>query len=607
MKKNFKYAFMSAIAFAGAVGFSACQSSDEIVDNPDYNPETNTVKAEFAISLPNYVGKSAKTRQEAGVAQVGTSPTFRGITDAYLIPYDALITTTNTDKAAFNSTVFDITPFNNFSETNDQAAQNAKVYTTLDIAVGTKAFMFFGKAIEQTLTYPDGVTTDDQKAVYNKFYYGFLNAPTEATYKGAANGIGFSLQSIYSGDIADDEKAAAILAYIQRIRAARTYVNTDATLNAYLENFKPIAGSSASVQAAVQTLWDFAKGSQDVAGKTAVQNAITTYETTAYASIDADDKVTLTHDNLTGFPANLNLPDGAVAINWLASNGTPAWATQAFGATNIPSLDNYVYPASLYYRANTPIGVSATKNQSKNYGSLTWFDTDFRALYTWNAAVDASTRSIALENQINYAVGRLDLQIKADGDEGNLYDRNGDAVVIPTAGFPVSAVLVGSQNNVDYKFEPTSSTGGYTIYDKIMNNSTMAAKDQVYSAVNHTLVLETSTAATEIYVAVELTNNSGTPFAGADGTVPVNGKFYLIGKLILSEADPTTPARTKIFEQDYITEAKLTITHGTAGSENTTGLGSAYNVIPDLKDAELEVAFSVDLTWIPGLKFDVEI
>lgn len=68
MKKNFKYAFMSAIAFAGAVSFSACQSSDEIVDNPNYNPETNAVKTEFAINI-NHPGShtrmaTANTQQD---------------------------------------------------------------------------------------------------------------------------------------------------------------------------------------------------------------------------------------------------------------------------------------------------------------------------------------------------------------------------------------------------------------------------------------------------------------------------------------------------------------------------------------------------------------
>ena len=46
MKKIFKYAMMGAIALTGAVSFSACSSSEEIVDNPDYNPVDNTVKTQ---------------------------------------------------------------------------------------------------------------------------------------------------------------------------------------------------------------------------------------------------------------------------------------------------------------------------------------------------------------------------------------------------------------------------------------------------------------------------------------------------------------------------------------------------------------------------------
>ena len=51
MKKMFKYASLGAIALVGAVSFSACSSSDEIVDNPDYNPVDNTVKTQIAFSL----------------------------------------------------------------------------------------------------------------------------------------------------------------------------------------------------------------------------------------------------------------------------------------------------------------------------------------------------------------------------------------------------------------------------------------------------------------------------------------------------------------------------------------------------------------------------
>ena len=81
MKKNFKYAFMSAIAFAGAVSFSACQSSDEIVDNPDYNPEKNTVTTNFVLNVA--YADPTSTRQSATTVQKNIN--FRGIQDAKLI------------------------------------------------------------------------------------------------------------------------------------------------------------------------------------------------------------------------------------------------------------------------------------------------------------------------------------------------------------------------------------------------------------------------------------------------------------------------------------------------------------------------------------------
>ena len=74
---------------------------------------------------------------------------------------------------------------------------------------------------------------------------------------------------------------------------------------------------------------------------------------------------------------------------------------------------------------------------------------------------------------------------------------------------------------------------------------------------------------------------------------------------------PTAGNRTKIFEQDYTTSANFTINVGNAASgtpskdTNDTGLGAAYNVIPDLTVSQMEVAFSVDLEWTPGLTFNI--
>jgi hypothetical protein len=52
---------------------------------------------------------------------------------------------------------------------------------------------------------------------------------------------------------------------------------------------------------------------------------------------------------------------------------------------------------------------------------------------------------------------------------------------------------------------------------------------------------------------------------------------------------------------------ELTILDGKSGGDNDEGLGSAYNVIPDLRTPELEVAFSVNLDWRPGLLFNINL
>ena len=60
---------------------------------------------------------------------------------------------------------------------------------------------------------------------------------------------------------------------------------------------------------------------------------------------------------------------------------------------------------------------------------------------------------------------------------------------------------------------------------------------------------------------------TNTVFRGKDGDVPINGKFYLIGTLDLDKTSEYEGARTKIFEQDFITTAKFTISQGQSASD----------------------------------------
>lgn len=567
----------------GAASFVACSSSDEVIDNPDYDPMTNTVKAQLAISLPDYVG--TRTRQTEAVVQGQSKPVFRGLRNIRLIPFAGQVAANSVgSQAPIENKFFRLTDFDAFLNPNVEG-QNAKVYTDLSIPVGTQSFMFYGEA------QPDG---DD-------YANGVLNATggyaaDPSNFSLAPQNYAFELQSIYNST----ETPAVATKLMELLNDVRSVSTSSINMNAYLTTFKPTAGSSASVEAALNDLWTKAKAlniSDD--DKAALIRAI---ENKNYATVSGG-KVTLASD-LQGYPASIGLPDGAAAIDW-DSKSTPTIHVAGNTGLSIIALSNYVYPASLYYRANTQIGVSDASNVSYTYGGDKWADIMGSASqYTKNGTVTANTHSIALMDQIQYAVGRLDLKIKAAA--GTLYDGEGNPVTVPTAGFPVSAVLVSDQRNVNWEFRPVGDVS-YTIYDNVMNG-TLAAKAGDFSGVNHTLVLETSPNTKQVHVAVELTNNTSWAFKGRDGYVPAGGKFYLLGTLNLPDAkDPNNSGRDRIFEQDYITTVELTILDGTSGGDNDEGLGSAYNVIPDLRTPELEVAFSVNLDWKPGLLFNINL
>lgn len=91
MKKQSIYAFMSAIALTGAVGFSSCSSSKDDVGevSPNYNPNTNEALVEFVFNVAPGANH-ASTRQTADATQAYpltqmTSNRFRGIEQAHVM------------------------------------------------------------------------------------------------------------------------------------------------------------------------------------------------------------------------------------------------------------------------------------------------------------------------------------------------------------------------------------------------------------------------------------------------------------------------------------------------------------------------------------------
>ena len=169
----------------------------------------------------------------------------------------------------------------------------------------------------------------------------------------------------------------------------------------------------------------------------------------------------------------------------------------------------------------------------------------------------------------------------------------------------VTGILIGGQPAaVDWKYEPatTGETFANTIYDNVMNESPMYAKyaSTVPTTGNYTLVFDNKNAAKkDVFVTIELENNSGMDFYGQDGIILKNAKFYLVGKLNPAATSGTTnPSNVdRVFIQDYVTTANF----------NIKDLKSAYNCIPDLRTSGINVGLAVDLSWKTGITFDVDI
>ena len=631
MKKYFSYALVGAIALSGAVGFSSCSSSsDEVVgNNPSYNSEQSSVKTQFTISFQNNV---AGTRQSADIVQnAQTIATFRGMENIVLLPFGAT-GAVNTNPIGSTSTKLGnaidlksiIVP-NTASVTNAipedflKEGSNSVLYNDVTIPVGTGSFLFYGKAKDE-----DGGNFVNGSLAMTGNEPGTITFTPVQTYQGTVSATGANLAD-YLTKIAQATNWAGCA---NTDNSAQPWYNVG--LGDLYTKFTSLkTGSSLDVQAAIEDLYETIKGNTD-AVSTAIKEAIldadyvTNTSNPATLSFDAKlgNSFTTGEGKTLYFPFDVNLPDGAALLSYNSSSKTFTQETDGEGNTNTgvtPGVTtgvdetiayaDFVYPASLYYYCNSGIVTSNSSQATAYNGTDNW--TTISGTYTDGPSVKTSTRSVAILDPIQYAVGRLDMTIKTANN--TLYDKNGDAYDA-SAGFTVTGVLIGGQKAVGYDFIP-SGTKLWTIYDNIQKSQPSAlTATTTASPVNYTLALETAEN-TSVYVAVELINK-GADFQGVDGVVPAGCKFYLVAELNPS-ADNTTEGSMvtssestghKVFKQDFKTFANFTIAQGNPGStSNIKGLAAAYNTIPDLRTPQLELGLSVDLTWQPGVQFDLDL
>lgn len=629
MKKMFKYASLGAIALVGAVSFSACSSSDEIVDNPDYNPADNTVKTQVAFSLSKGGAKKAATRQTAGIVQNGQNHgAFRGMTKMSLIPFGGTIGATSTPLGpVIGPLTMDLSSTASSTASSYNNTDNdAVVYTNIQVPNNTSHFLFYGQATDAA-----GTDNHDNGTLAVTGLYG----ATEGYSFTTPNNISFAPVSIYNSR--NSEAIAVGTSLIELLNSLLTATDDGTTpkkwgeytaednalLNGLYNNYKALTtASSYSVAAMLVDLYASLEGLANTADGT-VGKAMATNLMTAIADGFTDGIVTESKIKAAGYPGNLGLPDGAAKLVFDATNGFSLAADPNVGnfptGVSIANYNDYVYPANLQYFVNSPIKVSNVQQSSNFSGKTSW--TACTNLYTNGTTVTSSTKSIALTNEIQYGVGNLKIVVNPL-TETTYYDRNAEAIDISSATTPftLTGVLVGSQGQVGWNFVPATQ-GSKTIYDNKINSGSLSANAP---ANNFTLGLETvevpetpNGTTGVVYIALELLNNTGKDFMGKDGLIPAGGKFYLAGKLdpsVTATIGSNTDNVKSVFKQDYLTTANLTIKSGTLSDSDsdgkpdnaTDGFAEATNVIPDLRTPQSEVCFSVNLQWKPGIEFNVE-
>lgn len=579
-----KMTFMACAALlASAIAFTGCQGDQ---NEPKQNaPSVNT---DIAISLPGQVGSNAHrmpgtTVQTDGPTHFGTN----GMADINLIPF-APKAKVSTSSVRYGENIDLGTLAGSVALANNN---RAKVYTNKQVPQGTSAFLFYGHS---------GATGD-------AFNVGQLNA----TLTGNPSAFKFELQKTCA-NTADVQAVADLYnAYLNGIIAAKDTLYggnawkdiTELQNKGYKDMFDTLKTlnvlNTYGIERLMTDLYHALDVNTDSLAK-AIRKAILN---PTYASLEgtgATAKVKLVA-GMQNFPTKFNIPVGAISVAY-ATGAFGNNAAYAYGGLAPAAIDSYVYPAQLWYFANTQIKTSSASKEDKYVAGTSW-KAILEQYENNNATVNASTRSIALIDTIQYAVARFDVQVKtADGT--TLQDNNPveglRTVTIPTGGYPLKAVLVGGQKNVGFDFTPTTYGGTspeYVIYDTVMTAAIAAQPSpSAYSAANSTLVLETrvddGANGSDVYVALEFLN-TGDDFYGIDHQmIPAGARFYMIGKLAASAATETD---SKVFKQDYTTTARFSINN----------LTKAYNTIPDLKAKQLEIGMSVDLYWTAGHTYDV--
>ena len=368
--------------------------------------------------------------------------------------------------------------------------------------------------------------------------------------------------------------------------------------------------------------------------------------------------------NLNNFPrVTFNVPQGATVLKLAIDNKTDD-ATRSFTYSydnEIPSYAmngdinakfnplNYRYPAELCYFGNSPVRVDNASHEVTEYpdGADDWTtDDSWTGTWTKNSHVMSSSRSVAMQQNINYGSALLQTTVRYGA--ATLYDNNAaiqearkgtteadNAINVSSSTFSLTGILIGGvEPEVGWNYIAKAASPKFEsfIYDNDLPSTSIPtyASDPAAgkSIPNYTLVWDNWNPAVGkddkqnvVYIALEFVNNSGKDFWGYHNLIRNGQTFYISGKLdpdkdgALStsdrsagitwptnyalppyNADGTSVNRRRIFIQDYKTIADFVL--------GANSLKAALIDVPDLRSSQISLGLSVDLEWQSGLNFE---
>ena len=561
MRKNSHrifYRFLKPVLLVQVL--SACTG----VNESDMNEEEE-IPVYLAMNVSSERADGYSTRMSAIMTQ--QTGNYRKIQDLHLIPYSVR----GTIHAEDNPLIGRVDELSFVESTEYHYFGQRKMVPT-----GTASFLCYCRA----------VPVDD------KFANGSIQTTAFDNNRIATNQIKFLPEQIYTGDPGQD--ALDIADYMTSIaKAGNWHLSDNEKLKILFHNFvnegNVIAGSSANVSKLVDKLKASVSNLAfaDESDEKVIQQAI----------LDAIEARSVAN----GYPASIQLPDGAAVLQWNGNLAAFESRTQTTTTAPITSQNRFVYPAELFYYANSQINTSFKDN------IYTITEADYNT--SWDRVLDlyenkqdvvsAHTKAAAIIEPLRYGVGCLQATVHANSE--TLRDADMEEITVGDETFPLTGVLISGQYAQGFNLEPyPNELNEYIAYDKAIEDIYLKHYSDTESVPPfYTLVFQskerTATENQSIQIALEFKNNSDKDFKGLNGIVYRDTHFYLIGSLTAPNDDPSKDYTKRVFTQNYLTIASMKV-------EN---LAKAYNIVPDLTTARLEMGVQITPQWIQATPTNV--